>query len=134
MIQKFVDRYTANKDKLEEKLSKQHPDSYADLVREVVHLLHSDDEYSSPDPDRIHQIDDGDYQGTLLFIIADSSYQPNTYWSVKIFYGSCSGCDTLEAIRAYSYDKAPTKEQIKDYMTLCLHIVQKLTFIGEETV
>lgn len=36
-----------------------------------------------------------------------------------------SGCDTLMAISGYS-DELPNEEQVKDYMTLALHLVQKL--------
>lgn len=67
------------------------------------------DECDAPHPERIHQIDDGDYQGTLIFVIGAGGYQPSRYWYVKVGYGSCSGCDTLQAIRGYE-DDAPTKE------------------------
>ena len=56
-------------------------------------------------------------------MIAAGGYQPWEYWYVKVGYGSCSGCDTLEGIRDYP-DEPPTKEQIDAYMTLALHIVQ----------
>ena len=66
-----------------------------------------------------------------MFVIAARGYQPSDYWYVKISYGSCSGCDTLEAIRAYS-DDPPTPEQIDDYLTLALHIVQGLKKMGDD--
>ena len=78
---------------------------------------------TTPDPERIHRIDDGNYQGTLVYVIGEKGYQPDKYWYVKVDYGSCSGCDTLEGIRDYT-DDAPTDEQAKDYMTVALHIVQ----------
>ena len=78
-------------------------------------------------PERIHKIDDGDYQGTLLFVIAAKGYQPSKYWAVSVGYGSCSGCDTLEGIKSDGdYGESPNKQQIADYMTLALHIVQGL--------
>lgn len=52
---------------------------------------------------------------------------------MKVGYGSCSGCDTLEAIRDYSSEK-PTPEQVKDYMALALHIVQGLKKMGDDEV
>lgn len=58
-------------------------------------------------------------------MIAEKGYQPNDYYFVKVGYGSCSGCDTLEGIRNYE-DGNPTEEQVKDYMTLALHVVQGL--------
>lgn len=124
MIDTFVRRFDANKKQLESELAKEHPASYFDLVTKLVKVITSDD-YDDIDPDRIHEIDDGDYQGTLLYVIAAKGYQPSTYWSVKVSYGSCSGCDTLEAIRQYS-SEPPTSEQIESYMTLALHIVQEL--------
>ena len=57
-----------------------------------------------------------------MFIIGAKGYQPSDYWYVKVGYGSCSGCDTLEAIRGYS-DEKPTPDQVKDYVTLALHVV-----------
>ena len=100
----------------------------------MVQLINNHyDKYESPDPERIHEIDDGDYQGTLVYIIGDDSYQPNQYWYVRIAYGSCSGCDTLESIR--NYDGGPPKEsQVDDYMTLCLHIIQQLKAMAGEEV
>lgn len=133
MIQKFVDRYMAGKDQLRAAFAEKHPENYIDLVRAVVGMLHDDDEYGSPDPQRIIEINHGDYQGTLLYIIGASGYQPSTYWAVRVAYGSCSGCDTLEAIRMYSSDP-PTEEQIKAYMTLALHIVQGLRCIAGEII
>ncbi len=88
-------------------------------------ILHDPDAYDSMDPERIHRIDDGDYQGTLVFVIGASGYQPSTYWYVTVGYGSCSGCDTLEAIRFYG-DDPPTSQQVTDYATLAPHIVEGL--------
>jgi hypothetical protein len=109
-----------------EQFEQQEPNSYADIVKAVITML-QEDEYDSPDPMRIHQIDDGDYQGTLVFVIASGGYQPSTYWYVKVNYGSCSGCDTLEAIR----DDFDEKKKMADLMTLALHIVQGLKEMGE---
>ena len=124
MIQDFVERWEAKKDELKKKYSEEAPSAYFHIVKDVVSLLSSDD-YGSIDPKRIHTIDDGDYQGTLLFVIGANGYQPRTYWYVKVDYGSCSGCDTLEAIQNYSDDN-PTEEQVQNYMALALHILQGL--------
>lgn len=130
MIQKFVERWDANKDKIRERFSVAVPDRYEDIVREVVRILSDENEYGSPDPERIHVIDDGDYQGTLLFVIGSDGYQPFTYWAVPIRYGSCSGCDTLQSIRDDGqYGAPPTEGQINDLMTLALHIVQGLVLV-----
>ena len=131
MIQEFVERFEKNKTKIESAFRTKHLKSYIDVVREVIKSVTSDDGCGEIDPERIHQIDDGDYQGTLLFVIAAKGYQPNDYWFVKVMYGSCSGCDTLQAINESWEDKPPTDDQVSQYMTLALHIVQGLKFMGE---
>jgi hypothetical protein len=123
MIQKFVNRFMAAESVLREKFAAKHPDAYIDIVKAVVSVIGEEGAYGEPDATRIHEINDGDYQGTLVFVIAAGGYQPSEYWYVKVDYGSCSGCDTLEGIRDYT-GEPPTKEQIDAYMTLALHIVQ----------
>lgn len=115
----------SRKDKLEESFKLTHPECYKDLVAKIIGIINNYEDYDLPDPNRIHEINDGDHQGTLLYVIPAFGYQPNDYWYVKINYGSCSGCDTLEAIKTYN-DEPPTEEQIKSYMQLALNIVQGL--------
>lgn len=124
MIQEFVDRYIAAQDGL---FRDKHPGSYLDVVRTVIETISGTDPdpYDSPDPTRIHEIDDGHYQGTLVYVIAEGGYQPSDYWIVPVSYGSCSGCDTLQSICGYE-DGQPSEQQAKDYQTLGLHIVQQL--------
>ncbi len=131
MIKELVARWEQNKPQIRKSFEVKHPKDYKDLVKTVVENITSK-EYGelSLDPERIHQIDDGDYQGTLVFVIAEKGYQPSKYYSVLVDYGSCSACDSLQSIRDYS-DGPPTKNQVDEYMTLALHIVQKLKFIGE---
>lgn len=97
--------------------------TYAEIVKVVIKAVH--DGYGTPDPEHIHEIDDGDYQGTLLYIIPDDCYQPWNYWYVKIDYGSCSGCDTLQAILEGDYGNT-VNEKVDALFTLALHIVQGL--------
>ena len=130
MEKEFIERWEADKHLVEEQFKTEHPACYKSIVTAVVKVLTSG-EYGSPDPERIHEINDGDYQGTLLYLIADNSYQPSDYWFVKVSYGSCSGCDTLEGIGNYS-SEPPDEDQVKQYMTLALHIVQGLKPLGGE--
>lgn len=134
MIQRFVDRFMKNKAVLVEQFGKTHPKNYATIVALVVGNITDelDDRNPEPDPERVHQIDDGNYQGTLLFIIGATGYQPSDYWSVKVDYGSCSGCDTLQAIHDRFGGKKPTSDQVEAYMTLALHIVQGLRALSTE--
>ena len=132
MIEEFTKAWFAKKDALEAAFKAKHPDDYKEIVKLVVeHILYDEDVYSSPDVDRVHSIDDGSYQGTLVFVIGASGYQPDDYWYVKVSYGSCSGCDTLQNIQGYS-DDAPSDAQVRDYMTLALHIVQGLNKMEDE--
>ena len=72
----------------------------------------------------IYEIDDGDYQGTILYIIPFNTYQPNEheYLMTYVGYGSCSGCDTLQSIQDYSHGR-PTGIQIPDFLELCKDIL-----------
>ncbi len=129
MIQQFVDAWDrGGKEALRKVFSARHPSDYCDLVTETIKAITSDELYDAPDPKRIHEIGDGHYQGTLVYVIGASGYQPSTYWAVKISYGSCSGRDTLESIRGYK-DEPPTQDQTQDYVGLCLNIVQELVEI-----
>ena len=131
MIQEFVERFMAGKDVLRKQFSEVHPQEYLDIVKAVIGVLFNEEDDETPDPQRIHKIDDGDYQGTLLFVVASNSYQPGKYWYVKIAYGSCSGCDTLCAIRNYA-DERPTSKQIDEYMILALHVVQAIKCLEDK--
>ena len=128
MIQILIDRFRDRKHLLEAKFAEKHVDSYAELVKMVIELL-ADEEYTcegfSADAARIHQIDDGDYQGTLVFVIGEKGYQPNRYWYARIYYGSCSGCDALQGIGNYS-SEAPSAGQVAEYSLLALHVVENL--------
>lgn len=73
----------------------------------------------APDPERIHQIDDGDYQGTLVFVIGAQGYQPSTYWATSVGYGSCSGCDALEDAWGYG-----DQHDYEGLYSLTLHMLQ----------
>lgn len=124
MIDAFVKLWEEKKDLVKEYFEEKHPANYKDIVKQVFKVL-EDSDYSWPDSNKIHSIDDGNYQGTLVFVVPECGYQPGRYWAVKVSYGSCSGCDTLEGIRNYT-DEVPTPEQVNDYMTLALHILQNI--------
>lgn len=131
MIPEFVDRFMADKHRLEAVFRHGHPEDYTAIVGAVLEVVRDADKWCKPDLNRITKIDHGDYQGTLVYVIAEEGYQPSTYWYVKVGYGSCSGCDTLEGIREYS-DEKPTDSQVAQYMTLALHVVQGLKKMGED--
>lgn len=133
MITELVAAWEARKDEVRAIFASNRPSSYRAIVEAVVSILSNEDDYDGLDKDRIHQIDDGHYQGTLLFVIAAKGYQPSDYWYVKVYYGSCSGCDTLESIDTYSNeDGTVTESELDQYMTLALHIVQGLKKMGDD--
>lgn len=78
-------------------------------------------------------IDNGTYQGAQIFIIPEDVYSPTVghYVMTNAYYGSCSICDTLLKISCYE-DGLPTEEQVNGYMTLALHLVQKLKWLDED--
>ena len=61
-----------------------------------------------------------------MYIIGANDYQPSKYWYVLVGYGSCSGCDTLEAIKVDydEYDGLPSERQVDQYYGLALNVVQ----------
>lgn len=138
MIKEFCEAWEQNNEKLRSYISthkQKEYDTYTELVRILFEYCINPymDELSiatcgniSFSIDEMTVIDNGDYQGTLLFIIPRNTYQPNTsdYIFTSVYYGSCSCCDTLQGIHEYGYDNFPDEEQIKDYMSLLLNILQ----------
>src|SRR4051812_7766665 len=100
MVTEFAEYWPAIEESLTDKFSKKAPGSYDEILESMIVTLHSameDNWRDCPDPERITRIDHGDYQGTTVWVIAETGYQPSTYYVTKNYYGSCSGCDTLQA-------------------------------------
>lgn len=141
MINNFVKAWDENKNKLEEYF-KSHKmeeyDNYTALVKllfDVVinpYLRNNNLDYF--DTNFLTTIDDGDYQGSQIFLIPEYHYQPSPYNYVFTHceYGSCSGCDLLLSIQLYDTDKLPDDEQIRDHMTLCLHLLQRCKYLCDK--
>ena len=139
MIKEFIEKWDKYKNDLEDyfRYTEQiEYDEYEKIVKilfeKVVNRdLECDrDKFNTED---LVRIDDGEWQGTQIFILHKDSYQPNVeeYVYTSTYYGSCSGCDTLQAIS--SYDRGlPDEEQVKDYMTLALHLLQKCYYMQGE--
>jgi hypothetical protein len=134
MISSIIEQWENNKSKLENyfRTTDQYEYcGYKQIVEKLFELcITNADEHCGFNIKRMTVIDDGDYQGTKLFIIPKDTYQPSVddYITTHTYYGSCSGCDTLQSICGYDYG-LPTEEQIKLYMTLVLHLVQKLKWL-----
>ena len=134
MLKYCLKKWDANKGILEERLKNDKTLNNCDykyLVELVVECIlnPSCDDYERWDAKNITVVDNGDYQGTLLFLIPCDCYQPeeSEYLMTYVGYGSCSGCDTLQRIQEYyEYEKRPTASQLKDYMTLCKDLVTNM--------
>lgn len=103
--------------------------SYCSLWKMIINDIYNPEVTEPYNAELTTVIDNGDYQGTLLFITPFDIYQPAEYEYIITFvnYGSCSGCDTLMSIQSDLYDGKNSKyykQGIEDLMTLCLHMVQ----------
>lgn len=126
MDAKLIARFDAARDAIKAELAVKHPDSYDGIFAMLCrHLTNKADYAETPDPQRITVIDHGHYQGTRVFVVGATGYQPSTYWIALVGYGSCSGCDTFKGIRSYD-DGVPTEQQAADYFALALHMVQAM--------
>lgn len=140
MILEIIEKWEENKLKLEEYFKNTKQEEYSDYKKIVsklfeIVLVEVKDKWNGTtnfDVSKMTIIDDGDYQGTLIFLIPKDTYQPSAedYIVTNTYYGSCSGCDTLQSISSYD-DDLPTEEQVSEYMTLALHLVQKMKFLAD---
>lgn len=136
MIKEFCLAWEKNKDKLEEYFRNTKQDKYGEyknLVELLFDIVINPELDNKFDTKNILEIDDGDYQGTEIFILHKNVYQPDIedYVYTNTYYGSCSGCDTLLAINEYE-DGLPDDSQINDYMDLCLHLFQKCHYMTDD--
>ena len=123
MIVEYIDRFKEIENQLKEKYIENKPTGYYDaILKDTLELMFIDEEYGTPDFTNIHRVDDGDYQGTLLFIVPERCYQPNKYWIVKVSYGSCSHCDTYQSIDEIS----DVREKSSQFTTLALHMIESM--------
>jgi len=141
MIQEFVKAWNENKNRLKEYFMT-HQISQYNEYKDLVFLLF--DLVINPylsvfdrlDIDKMHIIDDGDYQGDYVFLIHKDCPQPKPcdYIVTTVDYGSCSGCDTLLGIISKFPDEDiyPKEEETNEYMTLCLHLLQKCKYLYTE--
>lgn len=140
MIKQFIEAWNENKGDLEEYFRthiQSEYDNYKALVIKIFDIVINPYlfECYKYDTEKITEIDDGHYQGTQIFLLHRATYQPSVedYVYTHTYYGSCNGCDTLLSIQDWGYDCFPSDNQVKDYMALCLHLIEKCRFMaGEE--
>ena len=96
-----------------------------EILRQIIiHVLNGGDKSMNINPDEISVIDDGNYQGTQIFLFHVERYQPD----VEDYYGSC---DVLLGISDYEGGLL-NEEQIKEYMYLSLQLIQKIKKLYDE--
>ena len=131
MLKIVVEKWWQNKNKLEDAYRTKkgwNSCSYLDIVKETIDTILNDNEYNAKwDIEHITEIDNGDYQGTYLYLIPENTYQPSAdeYLMTYVYYGSCSGCDTLLDIQSWN-EGLLNEEQIKGFMTLSLHLLENM--------
>lgn len=136
MIKYCYEKWDKNKNVLEGTLrglpsDKLNDCDYDYLLKLTINCILNDGVMGYPrwNTDRITTIDDGDYQGTFLFLIPEDTYQPSAheYLMTYIYYGSCSGCDTLQHIQSRWYNDEPVPEEaITEFMALCKDFIMNM--------
>jgi hypothetical protein len=124
MIKYCVDKWWENKDKLLGALKTddglKHC-NYDYLVKLTVKNIFNGDD-NTWEVEKITEIDNGCYQGTLLYLIPRMCFEPAEYDYLMTYvgYGSCSGCDELESIQC---ERSDEDAFIRNIMSLCRDIV-----------
>lgn len=125
-------KWYKNRGILEDRLKRadlQHA-TYEDLLKMTVECIFNN-ERSCFDPEwdaeNITEIDNGEYQGTLLYIIPEKTYQPSEYQYLMTYigYGSCPGCDLLQSIQPCDMSDV-TDKTIKYFMSVCRDFVTNM--------
>ena len=113
MLKILKDKWAENEALLRKKIGRLDLNSYympyVDLVKLTFDTIYNEGNDNSGldypyceglDCDNITVVDNGDYQGTQLFLIPFSTYQPSAheYLMTHIGYGSCSCCDAMQRV------------------------------------
>jgi hypothetical protein len=117
MIEDFAKAWFANGAKLRESFANSEPTEYTDIVRMLAKHVLSD---CNVDSERIFEVNFGDYQGRIVYILGAKGYQPQKHWVTDVNYGTCSGCDAL----LQAAEPKDKEERVQNYMTLALHLLQ----------
>lgn len=145
MIKEFVKAWDKNNKDLLDLFQKENPTSYQDIVEKLVNIVISPYLKDSKNIDypmsegldisSMTVIDNGDYQGTTIYIIPYETYQPSVsdYVMTNNYYGSCSGCDTFQSIELLG-DNTPKEiaDAGKEFHTLALHLLQSFKVLGSD--
>lgn len=101
---------------------------YKYLVKLVVeYILNNGDDDFHWNADKIVEVDHGNFQGTLLFLIPERTYQPSEYEYLMTYvgYGSCCVCDYLQSIKPWE-ERRLNDDEVKKFMSLCKDILTNM--------
>lgn len=136
MIKSFVEAWDKHKDELRQHFLEckvEDIDTYKKLVNILFEIVINPEQmdYEEYDLNNICEIDDGNFQGTLIFIIHKDTYSPclEEYVYTSVGYGSCSGCDTLLGI--IRWNEEVTEKMVDELMDLELHLLQRCHMFAE---
>lgn len=135
MIKYALEKWEENKEVLRNTIQQTEKNmrsvwDYEEIVKLTCHCIFNE-KVIDGDPkiniDGITMIDNGDYQGTLLFMLPFDTDQPAEYEYLMTYvgYGSCSGCDTLQRIQLDEiyYNDETEKDLVDSYLSICKDIV-----------
>lgn len=133
MIDSFVKRFNEKTSEIKQFLREMTDlPSYEELFRMLCDALYDEDDYGTPNSATVQRVSYGDYEGTLVFIVANSTCYPSAVWCTHIRYGSCSACDTLQGVhdRCEWNDDYTTRiitdKAVEGYHRLMLHMLQNM--------
>ena len=128
MIQEFVDNYMENKGELEELFKRSHPETYLEIVEKVVGLVYKGPYLGNrPNPKHITEVFSNSNRGSTAYIMeGDMLWDETIFWYVLVEYGTCAQCDLLSSILWDNDRDPPNATQVKEYMSLALHIAQSI--------
>ena len=131
MLKYCVQQWDKNKDKLRSAIQQDknlQDCEYGYLVKLVVnHIFNGNDDEMALrwDANSITEVDNGSYQGTILWMIPLDTYQPDEgdYLLTFVNYGSCSGCDTLLHLQSVMVGNKLDDQIVRGFMSLCKDLV-----------
>ena len=117
LAERFLDCKEPIKDALR---GAREPLTYKRLLEVTLRTMFSDPDYGEPDYEKVTEVCYCGYEGHIVMVVGSGPSSQDSYghWVTVVNYGSCSGCDALEA--AYG----PEPGQTDDLWTICLHMIQ----------
>ncbi len=141
MIKEFTKAWQENKEELKkyyfDKIQEKNGYYYIDykevfknLIEYVINPYLKENRKWALSTENITEIDNGDYQGTKIFITYKDLYQPgyDDYFVANDYYGSCPGCDSL----LYALDSDNDETKANDLVSLSLGLLESMKFIAND--